>query len=85
MELSRGNAKLTIIDSSHMVKFMRIFPMKIGTFSFVKKIANAMKHAEYHFEIRNTNSLLIEMGRGVRSITGDVRFKLFEIRKYLKN
>ncbi|MFG1520200.1 MAG: hypothetical protein AAE977_07010 [Thermoplasmataceae archaeon] len=77
-------AGITLNDRDNVRRIYHTIPKSDERFSTVKRIANILKNHGYLLEIRTDKALLLELGRGVHSITGDLKVKLLEMRKYLK-
>ena len=83
LEFEKGKGKLTIIDEHKIIQTRKYIPKRFLKYSLIKGIANIMKSSGYYFEVRDQAGLLAEFGSGVKSITGDVKFKIHSVIKYL--
>ncbi len=85
VEFNTGSAILTLENRHNIQKLYHAIPKSGDRFSNIKGIANILKRKNYLLQIRDDNDLLIELGKGVHSITGDLKVKVLKIRRYLKN
>ncbi|MGC8506209.1 MAG: hypothetical protein ACP5NK_05835 [Thermoplasmata archaeon] len=84
MEFNIRSVQVTLEDRHNIQKLYHAIPKSEERFSTFKGFANILKKHDYLLQIRDGKDLLLELGSGVHSITGDMKVKVLKIRRYLK-